>query len=491
MMKRIAGLVTGLCLMTTAAVSAEEHMVTPIRVVADMNVGQTQTVRLSDGSTVEVRLLEVKELADPIRQAVRGGSVRISIDGEEQWIDCCNYNLPKKIKNVQVDCPVIKAYLRNSRTNRWGLKNDARLRFWPAGSPYAREGSIVYPIRQRWLPGYSQMQNEVVADHKSASSRTNIYYHEDLDFGGVDKLDEVLSACAGRVVSVGGKVLSGYGEPVQRRGDVVYVVDSRGWYYRYSHLDRTEPKVRLGAEVKAGQRIGYVGIRGASGGWAHLHFGIVARQPSGLWGTEDAYAYVREAYIRQYSPKVIALARPHHIVTKGGDVTLDATKSVSFAGKIAGYQWLFTDGAKAEGAKARRRYDEVGYFTEVLKVTDEHGNVAYDYAFVLVVHEKYPGRNYTFLRASYWPSLETKAGSPITFKARALRDNVGPGKETWDFGDGSPAEQTSSDPVGENTPDSYAAIKHTYARPGTYIVRVSRTNQYGEPAVVQLVVPVK
>lgn len=68
-----------------------------------------------------------------------------------------------------------------------------------------------------------------------------------------------------------------------------------------------------------GQKIGILGKEGASGGWSHLHFGIKSRQPSGKWGTQEAYAFAWQAYVKEQKPAVIAVARPHHFIRAGGD----------------------------------------------------------------------------------------------------------------------------------------------------------------------------
>jgi hypothetical protein len=79
----------------------------------------------------------------------------------------------------------------------------------------------------------------------------------------------------------------------------------------------------MGSRVKMGQRIGVLGKEGASGGWSHLHFGITSRQPSGRWGTQEAYAFAWEAYVRENKPDLIAVARPHHFIRAGDTITLD------------------------------------------------------------------------------------------------------------------------------------------------------------------------
>ena len=85
----------------------------------------------------------------------------------------------------------------------------------------------------------------------------------------------------------------------------VYVRDDRGWYYRYSHMKAIDPAIAPGESVRMGQKIGTLGKEGGSGGWAHLHFGIVSRQPSGKWGTQEAYAFAWEAYIAERIPETV------------------------------------------------------------------------------------------------------------------------------------------------------------------------------------------
>src|SRR3954469_9742695 len=161
-----------------------------------------------------------------------------------------------------------------------------------------------------------------------------IYYHYGLDIGGAEGLIEVVAATDGLVVSSGKEILPGYADtPAKPRYDVVYVLDRRGWYYRYSHLPTIAPKIKPGAEVKMGQSIGLLGKEGGSGGWSHLHFDIFAKQPSGKWGIIDGYAFLWEANLHERQPKLIAVARPHHFVSLGEKVTFDGGKSWSAAGK--------------------------------------------------------------------------------------------------------------------------------------------------------------
>ena len=86
--------------------------------------------------------------------------------------------------------------------NAWALEKDARLRLWPAGSPWIEPGTFSYPVRQRWFASDTQMANEpVYVDGAELPGKTDIYYHYGLDFGGAEGLVEVVAATDGLVVS--------------------------------------------------------------------------------------------------------------------------------------------------------------------------------------------------------------------------------------------------------------------------------------------------
>src|SRR5205814_2313843 len=160
--------------------------------------------------------------------------------------------------------------------------------------------------------------------------------------------------------------------PARPRYDVIYLLDPHGWYYRYSHLHTIGPDVKPGARVKMGQRLGLLGKEGGSGGWSHLHFDISGRQPSGKWGIIEGYAFLWEAYLGEYKPKLLAVARPHQLAAVGDKVVLDGSRSWSASGKIASYEWL---GRSGRGATIECTYPKPGVYSEVLKITDADGRI--------------------------------------------------------------------------------------------------------------------
>ncbi len=243
-------------------------------------------------------------------------------------------------------------------------------------------------------------------------------------------------------------------------------------------------------KITLGDPIGTLGKEGASGGWSHLHFEIKSRQPSGKWGTMAAYAFAWEAYVRKYSPQLIAVARPHHVTWVGQPVTLEANRSWSAAGKIRRTDWMFVDGTTASGSTVERRYDNPGEYSEVVRVTDDRGNVDYDFAVVLVLDPEHPELTPPTIHPACSPTRDVGIGVPITFKVRSFGKSNGP--ESWDFGDGSPPVTVRSDGNADpHSPDGYAVTTHVYRHPGDYLVHVSCRNERSEAAHGHLLVRVR
>jgi len=487
-MPRLILLVALLCAAAAAAQPLPPALVLPpIFRSIDLDIDEEARVELADGSSVTVRLLGLDETRDELRQAVRAARVRVSVNGERAALGTGNYHLPVALGGARIDCPITRGYNRNTNQDSWGLKKAARLRLWPASGPLIAAGTFGYPVRQRWFAAMTQMSNEpTYVDGGEDPARKSVYYHSGLDIGGCEGLTEVVAAAEGLVVVAGTEALPGYeGTPAEPRYDVVYAVDARGWYYRYSHLHTILPSIRPGTRVTLGQQLGLLGKEGSSGGWSHLHFEIKSRQPSGEWGTEDGYAFLMEAYQREHAPPVIAVARPHVFTWANETVVLDGSRSVAADGGALRHDWQFGDGSTASGARVARRYARAGEYSEVLKVTDRAGHVDYDFAVVLVVDRARPAAIPPAIHPTYHPTLDLRPGQEITFKVRSFETTHG--SETWDFGDGTPPVTTRSDGnVEALAKDGYASTRHAFAAAGDYIVAVERTNEAGARGVARL-----
>lgn len=448
----------------------------------DLNLGEDASVSLADGTVVKVGLLSLEETRDTVNGSVREARVRVTIEGEEVELFSSHYHLPKDTAKVRIDCPITKGHLAGVDGNPWGLQKDVRLRLWPSGAPLTEPGTFAYPLKQAWFASATSMANEPI----DAGVKSGYVYHYDLDFGGAEKLTEVVAATDGLVVSSANQSLPGYEDtPVRQRYDVVYVLDDRGFYYRYSHFHQIDSEVRIGKRVKLGQKLGLLGKEGASGGWSHLHFGLWTRMPSGDWGSLDVYPLVWEAYQRDRRPEILAVARPLHLLRAGESALLDGSKSWSATGSVTKYLWTFGDGTTAEGMKIVRSYPAPGRYSEILRVEDGKGAVAYDFVRVLVVDPADPGVFPPNVHAAFWPTEGLKAGDPVTVLVRTFR--TPPGTEKIDFGDGSePAWVRSGSDTGNLDPKGYASVVHRYEAPGDYLVRIDRGNEHGWPVFTHL-----
>jgi len=468
---------------------------TCLNVVFELDIGESKKVTLTNNENVTVLLTGVKLIRDSVRNAIREAFVDLVVDGEKITLGVGNYNPPVTIGKVKIDCPTVKEFTVSSYYRYDGiLPKDARVRLWPKDSPFIQPGTFGFPLKQSLFASRSQSQNELAGLGWAENPESNPPgYHATHDFGGAEGIDEIISASDGKVISSNKKVLEGIDDiPGDVRPDVVWIVDNRGWYYRYSHLDSVDPKIVPGAKVNLGQKIGMMGKQGGSGGWVHLHFGVHQKnQETKKWETVDAMPYLWEAYLKKYQPKLKAIARPKKVAWTNQEVKFNGSKSLAVEGEIISYEWTFTDGTKATGPVVNRKYAVAGEYSEVLKVTDSKGNVDYDFAIVQVFDRKQPENQVPTIHAAYHPSINVKAGDPVTFLVRTFGSQTG--NEIWNFGDGTEKISVNSGVVERKTQNQgkYAETVHAFSKPGHYVVRVERTNEYGYPAIGHVHVKVK
>ncbi len=443
--------------------------------VVDLNIGEDAGVLLSDGTFTRIKITGIEEIRESVTNTLMGAVVRAVINGEKCELRCGSYRLPVIAGSVQVDVPVVAAYMKDSHIDWWFLKKDVRIRLWPAGSSWIEPGTFVYPVRQKWLASGTSYSNEPV----SRRATGKVYYHAGMDLGGAEGLSEVVSATDGIIKNLGMEQAGGDPHPAARpRADVIYIVDDRGWLYRYSHLKTIDPALQAGGRVKKGQRLGYIGKEGSSGGWTHLHFSIESIQPSGEWGIQDSYAFLWQAYLEEYDPPVLAIARPHNKVLVGEKVILDAGRSWAKNG-IHGYEWKLTDDTRLSVPRAYRVYNKPGIYSEILKVTDKSGNTDYDFASIQVYSGAAPDgtADIVDVHAAFYPTFGIKPGDPVIFLSRAFRIKPG-GVDKYDFGDGTPVISVPSNiDEAQHAANGYGMVTHHFSKPGHYIVKVERTDE--------------
>lgn len=446
-------------------------------VIVDLGIDESYTYTRADGVEKTIKLLGLHEERDPFRQAVRGGYIEIAVDGQKKRIPVSPYALPQVVNGVKLDAPVSRGYVeKSSKSNIWQFDTAkaARLRFWDPNAPLLEPGTFAYPVEQRWFASDTQMANEpCYVNACDNTSYESIYYHYALDFGGYDLLTRVRAATDGEVISVGEEVKANVSAEakhvIRPRYDVVYIRDERGWYYRYSHLSRILPHVKPGERVRMGEWIGLLGKEGASGGWSHLHFGVHDKNGASI----EAFAFAREAYLREHPNTLLAMARPHHLAAVGEPVKLSALNSGGSGAEKLTYKWTFQDGTTSNKPVVTKKYDRPGYYSEILHVKDDRGNEDVDFAVVQVLSKDDPMNPLPpAVHVSPYPTFDIKPGQEVYFKVRTF--NAQGGKEQWDFGDGASGETCSR--------NDYATISHHYEKPGLYIVSVTRKSANGTVA---------
>ena len=269
----------------------------------------------------------------------------------------------------------------------------------------------------------------------------------------------------------------------------MYLKDSRGWYYRYSHLHTINESIRPGRVIDQGTEIGLLGKKGASGGWSHLHFEIKCRQPSGKWGTQVGYAFLWEAYRNQYKPRLVANTRRKSFLMAGEDATLDGSKSWSATDTIRSYEWTFTDGTTASGLNVTRTYETPGVYSEVLKVTDQAAisTTTLPKSMFLIHRNRITTCHESTRPTGRRSPIESTNPSPSKFVRLEIRMATKSGTS----GDGSPAVSVKSDGnADKQAKDGYAITHHSYEKPGDYIVTVTRRRNDGVTATTRLHVKV-
>ncbi len=483
---------------------------TGVRKYVSLNVNDSVHVTLFDGTEATVRLLKVNYKKDEIRKAVREANLLVSVDGEEKWISAGNQNLPVKFRNVKIDCPITRAHLENGNFPKgmWRLKKEVKLRIWPVKYNVNQGDMFTFQSKQKWF-GSGQTTHglepvEIDHDCTKPHDQDKIYYHWGMDLAGVKGYTPVIAAADGVVISAGRVEL---GKPSENDSDYkkdepffnvpdsianlprprferVFVRMKNGWVYRYSHLYKIN--VKLGDSVKGGDVIGILGNNMSD--FAHNHFEIwsIDKDDNNNFTLELAYPYMWESYIRIHDPEILAVVGPHKYIAVGDSVKLDGHRSKSFRGKITSYEWTFHDGTKAEGKEVYKKYEKPGYYSEMLKVTDDKGNSACGFANVIVVYKNKPDKIYGYPTAGYYPTFGLKAGDTITFKGRYF--NIEEGEDHWDFGDGTTAiTHSKGKPY---APNGYVELKHVYKKPGNYIVTFTRKTNEGIPSTCQLCVEV-
>ena len=157
----------------------------------------------------------------------------------------------------------------------------------------------------------------------------------------------------------------------------------------------------------------------------------------------------------------VANAGGNKDIALGETLTVDAGSDSDADGNAVRFHWDFGDGGKADGAKASHRYSAAGTFKLVLTADDGKGaanSITTDSASIFV--------NAAPLADAVRIPDRLVVGMPGAFDASQASDTDGKiVKTAWVFGDGTESDK--------------ATVRHSYAKPGTYELTLSLTDNSG------------
>jgi len=193
------------------------------------------------------------------------------------------------------------------------------------------------------------------------------------------------------------------------------------------------------------------------------------------------YYMQQQTAVRENKPPTAVAAASNLFPKVGEKVAFDGSSSKDPDDQIVTYSWDFGDGSTGTGAKAEHAYTLPGRYIVVLTCTDSRGAAATNEADLIFLKVARP---VTVPKADSPPVAliavdrdVVNAGQEIAFSAGSsfgwtlVREDVSADtakvKEwRWDFGDGAIA--TGKD------------VKHAYARPGTYLVKLTVVSDTGK-----------
>jgi PKD repeat protein len=165
------------------------------------------------------------------------------------------------------------------------------------------------------------------------------------------------------------------------------------------------------------------------------------------------------------------------------DITFVATAQSGVPGhSITRYDWNFgSGGASAQGQIVTKSYDAPGTYTVTLTVTDDIGLTKSVNKTVAVVSA--PGGLFADFRFS---PTSPVAGQSIDFDGSNSTAPSGISRYDWNFGD-----PDCHDGISDGCVASGRIVQHTYRLPGTYVVRLTITDNQGRTATTTKDVSVK
>jgi predicted transcriptional regulator/PKD repeat protein len=161
---------------------------------------------------------------------------------------------------------------------------------------------------------------------------------------------------------------------------------------------------------------------------------------------------------------VISSPAGDQLLANDGPTTLifDGSESSDPDGALVSWSWDFGDGAHGSGPVADHTYEAGGTYTVVLTVTDNGG-----------LSDSAVRR----ITLSPWAALSADITSPADGAVLSVNETAG---FSWSTGPGTPADSLGCRwDLGDGTVTTEPAPRHSYSRPGFFIVRLTVENLWG------------
>jgi PKD repeat protein len=161
---------------------------------------------------------------------------------------------------------------------------------------------------------------------------------------------------------------------------------------------------------------------------------------------------------------VISSPAGDQLLANDGPTTLifDGSESSDPDGARVSWSWDFGDGAHGSGPVADHTYEAGGTYTVVLTVTDNGG-----------LSDSAVRR----ITLSPWAALSADITSPADGAVLSVNETAG---FSWSTGPGTPADSLGCRwDLGDGTVTTEPAPRHSYSRPGFFIVRLTVENLWG------------
>ena len=160
------------------------------------------------------------------------------------------------------------------------------------------------------------------------------------------------------------------------------------------------------------------------------------------------------------------------------EVKFDASNSTDPDGEITNYEWDFNgdgDFSDAEGVEATHTFEKIGKYKVALRVTSTLGDYAIGEKEIIAEEAKLP---LPVISVVDQPEKYV-TGAQYVFKAdKSTSPNGKIEKYSWDFGDGSKVETTST-------------VEHIFTKEGSFEIILKVTDEDGDEAEAKLAVQVE